>query len=87
MNQVMELMKGLNTKEKQAVKAYRMLTQAYFSLTNNDNAAASICLNLRHDRVFELPQPSRSKAWQVATNIETACYKDWIKTAKAAGLR
>ena len=87
MNQVMELMKGLNTKEKQAVKAYRMLTHAYFNLATNNNYAAEICLNLRHDRVFELPQPSRSKAWQVATNIETACYKDWLKTAKAAGLR
>ena len=86
MNQVMELMKGLNTKEKQAVKAYRMLTHAYFNLYNN-NDAADICLNLRHARVFELPQPSRSKAWKVATDIEAACHNDWIKTAKAAGLR
>lgn len=85
MNQTMKLMQTLNNKEKQAVKAHRILTHAFYTSFVYCPEAATICLNLRHKRLLELP--NSYEALNAAADIEQLNWIRWCDEAKKAGLR
>jgi len=74
-----ELMRHLNNAEKRAVRAYRILTHAFFT------SRESFCLEFRHKGLDELPYSSRAR--EVAIQIENENWVRWIKEAEEAGLR
>ena len=87
MNEIMKLMLPLNNKEKQAVKAHRILTHAYFTTSTYCPAAANLLLRNRFLIMGALPDGGHSKAYHVATKIEDLEWQHRCDEARAAGLR
>jgi len=84
-NETMKMMQHLNNAEKRAVKAYRMLTHAFFCVYHYDKDAANLVLNYRWKVLYELPK--LDPAWSIALNILDTQERKWCKDARAAGLR
>lgn len=85
MQSIPELMRNLNNAERRAVRAYKVLTHAYYTTASYDQTAADLMLYIRHERIVELR--SSAKARMVASAIEAQYWNSWCDEAKKAGLR
>ena len=83
-NETMKMMQHLNNAEKRTVKAFRVLTHAFYCVYLYDRDAANLLLNYRWKALNELPK--LEPAWSIALNIKDTQWRKWCKDAKAAGL-
>jgi len=79
-SETMKLMRGLNNTEKRAVKAYRILTHAFYT-----SRGEALFLTMRYELFKNLKATSR--AYTVASKIESLNWQRWCDEARAAGLR
>jgi RNA:NAD 2'-phosphotransferase (TPT1/KptA family) len=85
MNEIMKLMQGLSPKEKRAVRAYRILTHAFFCGSIHKEDSVRILFDLRCKVMRELKAYDR--AARVAREIVDLCADKWMADAIKAGLR
>ena len=87
MNETIKSMQHLNNADKRAVRAYRILSHAFFTLPSNCVEAGNLLLNKRNEVMNTLPSESHIRATKVACMIKDANWERWIDEARACGNR
>ena len=85
MNETIKSMQHLNNADKRAVRAYRILSHAFFSLPSNDKA--NDLLLVKRNEISFVKGVSFNKFEPVARVIVNKNWDRWITEARAAGLR